>query len=212
MRLILIGPPGVGKGTQATLLKERTGALPISSGDLFRAEMCAGTELGNLAKSYVERGQLVPDEVTIGMMRRRLAKPDVRERGFILDGFPRTLGQAEGLDHLLSELGLELGQAVLFEVPEDVVVARLGGRLTCPSCGEVFHRVNRPPKVDGVCDRCGSALAVRKDDQPETIRERMRVFREATAPLADYYERLGLLRRVNGSGAPEAVYQEIVRP
>lgn len=210
MRILLIGPPGVGKGTQAQRLQSRFQATPLASGDIFRAELKEETELGKLAKGYIDRGELVPDSLTIDMMKGRLLDPTVAEHGFILDGFPRTVGQAEALDRLLEEIGARLDCVIALEVDDEVVVGRLGGRLTCLNCGEVFHRENRPPKVEGVCDRCGSELTVRADDQPETIRERLRVFHQNTEPVEDYYENKGLLRRIDGSATPEEVFESIL--
>lgn len=210
MRILLIGPPGVGKGTQAAKLQKRTGAVPLASGDIFRAELKNETELGKLAKSYIDRGELVPDEVTIRMMAERLRSDKIRECGFILDGFPRTVAQAEALDRLLDEMDLPLRVIVALDVPDDIVVDRIGGRRTCPSCGEIFHIANKPPRVENVCDKCGSGLVVRTDDRPETIRERLRVFHENTEPVELYYQNKGLLRRIDGTASPDEVYQSIL--
>ncbi len=211
MRLILIGPPGVGKGTQAAMLEERLGAKPLSSGVIFRAEIEAETDLGRLAKSYIDRGELVPNGVTIEMMAKRLRLDDVRKHGFILDGFPRTIRQAEALDKVLDEMDAHLDEVVSIEVDDDVVVRRLGGRLGCTKCGEIYHKESKPPKREGLCDRCDSPLIVRSDDQPETIRERLRVFRENTKPVVDYYREKGTLLVVDGAKSPEDVYQDIVK-
>lgn len=210
MRILLIGPPGVGKGTQAALLTQRTGALHLASGDIFRAELKAQTDLGRLARSYLDAGELVPDDVTVEMMSRRLASQDVRERGFVLDGFPRTLAQAEALTRILTEAGISLDKVVTLEVPDDVVVERIAGRLSCPECGAIYHRVSNPPKAEGRCDRCGSSLIQRPDDRPEVVRERLRVFHEATRPVVSYYEAKGDLLRVDGSGNPEEVFEAIM--
>ncbi len=210
MRLVLIGPPGVGKGTQAALLKERLGLKPLSSGDIFRAEIGGQTELGKLAKGYIEKGQLVPDEVTIGMMAAHIKTDEVQKCGFILDGFPRTVPQAEALDKLLAEIGQPLSSVVCLDVDDEVVVGRLSGRMGCSKCGEIYHKANKPPKVEGKCDKCGGELTIRKDDQPETIRERLGVYHETTEPVIGYYETHGALLRVNGAGEAESVYKEIV--
>lgn len=210
MRLILIGPPGVGKGTQAALLQERLGALPISSGVIFRAEMEAETDLGRLAQSYIKRGELVPNGITIEMMAKRLRSDEVRKKGFVLDGFPRTVRQAEALQELLDEMEIPLTKVVSLEVPDDVVIKRLSGRMGCTSCGEIYHSESKPPKRPGLCDKCDGTLIVRTDDQPETIKERLRVFHEQTAPVCEFYDARGILFCVDGTLAPEAVYERIV--
>ncbi|MCW5940369.1 MAG: adenylate kinase [Fimbriimonadaceae bacterium] len=208
--MILVGPPGVGKGTQAALLEQRTGAKPLSSGVIFRSEIEAETDLGQLAKSYIDRGELVPNGITIQMMVKRLRAPEIRAKGFVLDGFPRTVRQAEALDEELAKEDIRLHRVASLEVSDEVVVARLGGRIGCTKCGEIYHQVTKPPKREGLCDKCNSPLFVRKDDQPETIRERLRVFHEQTAPVVDYYEASGLLKRINGDQPTETVYSEIV--
>lgn len=209
LRIILIGPPGVGKGTQSALLEERLGAKPLSSGMIFRAEIDAETDLGELAKSYIDRGELVPNGVTIQMMLKRLRTEEVRRRGFILDGFPRTVRQAEALDEELAKEGIELDSVVSIEAPDDLIVTRLSGRIGCTKCGEIYHKVNKAPKREGFCDKCNGPLFVREDDEPETIRERLRVFHENTQPVIDHYDRSGKLVRADGSKDPEAVYQDI---
>lgn len=210
MRLILIGPPGVGKGTQAALLEERLHAKPLSSGVIFRAEIDAETDLGRLAQSYIKRGELVPNGITIEMMAKRLRSDEVRKHGFILDGFPRTVRQAEALDELLDGMNIVLDEVVSIEIDDDVVVNRLSGRMGCTKCGEIYHENSKPPTREGLCDKCNSPLFVREDDKPETIRERLRVFRESTQPVIDYYAKKGTLLRVDGTQSPEAVYQSIV--
>ena len=208
--MILIGPPGVGKGTQAALLEQRLGAIPLSSGMIFRAEIEAETDLGHLAQSYIKRGELVPSGITIEMMRKRMGSDNVRKHGFILDGFPRNIRQAEALDEILTEMDITLDMAVSLDVDDEVVVQRLSGRMGCTNCGEIYHSVSKPPKREGLCDKCNSPLIIRSDDKPETIRERLRVFHEQTAPLRDYYEKKGLLKKVDGTKAPEEVYEQIV--
>lgn len=210
MRILLIGPPGVGKGTQAGLLQQETGAVPLASGDIFRAEIKNQTELGLLAKSYSDRGELVPDEVTIRMMGAKLQCQAIRDCGFILDGFPRTVGQAEALENLLAEMGLPLDAVVALVVDDEIVVERLSGRRTCPTCGAIYHVSNKPPKVEDVCDQCGSGLVVRADDRPDTIRERLRVFHENTEPVEAWYQNKGLLRRIDGSASRDEVFASIL--
>ena len=210
MRIILIGPPGVGKGTQAALLEQRLQLKILSSGTIFRAEIDAETDLGRLAKRYIEHGELVPNGVTIEMMAKRIRKDEARKNGFVLDGFPRTVRQAEALDEILEEMSMPLDKAVSIEVEDEVVLSRLAGRIGCTKCGEIYHSVTKPPKREGICDKCNSPLFVRTDDQPETILERLRVFRENTAPVRDYYREKGLLQVVNGSQAPEEVYNQII--
>jgi adenylate kinase len=208
--VVLIGPPGVGKGTQATLLQDKMGALQLASGDIYRKEIEAQTELGKTAKNYVEQGQLVPDSVTINMMRGALGKREVKEKGFILDGFPRTVEQAKSLDEMLKELEMPLTAVISIDVPDEVVVERISGRLTCPHCNRMYHVKARPPKQAGVCDVCGTQLVVRKDDNPETIRERLKTFHQNTKPVIDYYRSTNRLLSVDGSLSPEQVYQQIV--
>lgn len=209
MRLVLIGPPGVGKGTQAALLNTRLGMIPISSGVIFRAEIEAQTDLGRLAKSYIDRGELVPNGVTIEMIGKRLRSEEVRKAGFILDGFPRTLRQAEALTVMIEDMGMTLDKVVSLVIDDEVVVSRLSGRIGCPSCGEIYHSINHPPKRDGYCDKCNHPLVIRSDDQPDTIRERLRVFKENTSPVAEYYRGLGMLSEVNADQSSDDVFAQI---
>jgi adenylate kinase len=209
-RLILIGPPGVGKGTQSALLTERLGLKALSSGDIFRREIEAETDLGRLAKRYIQHGELVPNGVTIEMMAKRLRDDDTRKHGFVLDGFPRTVRQAEALDEILFEMEFGLDKVISIEVPEETILHRLAGRMGCTKCGEIYHSKNKPPMREGLCDKCNGPLFVRTDDQPETILERLRVFRETTAPVIDYYGRTGSLLRVDGSVGPEDTYRQII--
>lgn len=211
MRLILIGPPGVGKGTQAALLEERLGLRQLSSGVIFRAEIEAETDLGRLAQSYIDRGELVPNGITIEMMAKRIRSDEVRKRGFMLDGFPRTIRQAEALDKMLEEMQMPIDEVVSIEVEDEVVVQRLSGRMGCTRCGEIYHMESKPPKREELCDKCNSPLFVRTDDQPDTIRERLRVFRENTQPVIEHYEAKGLLLKVDGSQEPESVYAAIIQ-
>lgn len=209
MRIVLIGPPGVGKGTQAARLVQELGLAHIASGDIFRSELREETELGKLAKAYMDRGELVPDDITVKMIAGRLATPEVRNKGFVLDGFPRTVGQARALAEMLQHLGMPLDAVISIEADDEVVVDRLAGRLTCPNCGQLFHRKTRPPRVEGRCDQCLGPLEVRADDREETIRERLRTFHDLTQPVINYYAATGLLRRVDGGQSPDEVYAHI---
>lgn len=210
MRAILLGPPGAGKGTQAKMLTERHGVPQISTGDILRAAVAAGTPLGKEAKTYMDRGALVPDEVVIGIVRDRLAKADCR-KGYLLDGFPRTVAQAEALTRMLKELGAPLSRVVSLEVGEEELVRRLSGRRTCGACGEPLHVEFHPPRVTGTCDKCGGRLVQREDDQEETIRRRLQVYRQQTEPLIGYYQTQGLLRTVNGRGETGEVFARVSR-
>ncbi len=210
IRLILIGPPGVGKGTQAALIEERLGVRTLSSGVIFRAEIEAETDLGQLAKSYIDRGELVPNGVTIQMMLKRIRSDEARKKGFVLDGFPRTIRQAEALELELAQAEMPIQRVISLEVSEDVLIRRLSGRMGCTKCGALYHRINKPPKRDGLCDVCNSPLFVRADDQPDTIRQRLVVFNEQTSPLVQFYEERGTLRHVDATHEAEEVYREIV--
>ena len=206
----MLGPPGVGKGTQAALLEKALGIPHVASGDLFREAIKQGTELGRLAKSYMDRGELVPDEVTIAMVRQRLAEPDC-QRGAILDGFPRTIEQAEALEAALAEEGKAINVVLYIKASEETLLARLAGRWTCRRCGAVYHSLFDPPKEAGKCDRCGGELYQRPDDTPETQRRRIQVYLAQTAPLIDYYRRKGLLVEIDGEGSIEEVQAELMR-
>ncbi len=195
--VVLLGGPGAGKGTQAERLSQALGIPQISTGDLFRENLRNETELGLLAKETMERGELVPDEVTVGMVRERLSRSDCA-KGAILDGFPRTVAQAEALEDLLTGMGSELAVVPYIKVPEDVLLARLAGRWTCRACGAMYHQLFSPPQEAGVCDRCGGELYQRPDDTPETQKHRIKVYFEQTAPLIDYYREKGLLVEVDG--------------
>lgn len=186
------------------------GIFTLSSGEIFRKEIEAETDLGRLAKRYIQHGELVPNGVTIEMMAKRLREPEVRKKGFILDGFPRTIKQADALQEILAELEMPIEQVVSLEVKDDLIVSRLSGRMGCTKCGEIYHSTGKPPTRDGFCDKCNSPLMVRSDDQPETILERLRIFRENTADVVEYYDKLGLLKRVDSSRDPEVVYQDIL--
>jgi adenylate kinase len=204
VRLVLVGPPGAGKGTQAEFIAAHLAVPKISTGDIFRANVARGTPLGVEAKRYMDAGQLVPDEVTINMVRERLAEPDAVD-GFLLDGFPRTTPQAVALDKLLADLGDGLDLVLELVVDDDEVIRRLSGRRTCHGCGKIWHVEFDPPTHDGVCDRCGSHLFQRDDDKPETIAERLRVYARDTAPLVDYYGAQGKLVGIDATGPVEDV-------
>jgi adenylate kinase len=206
--LILLGLPGAGKGTQASRLKESTGLAHISSGDLFRENIGQGTELGRKAREYVDQGALVPDEITIAMILDRIARPDA-ERGFMLDGFPRTMQQAEALDEALGRQDRQIDRAVYIRVSTEELVRRLAGRWTCPKCQAVYHEVNQPPKAAGVCDSCGSALTQREDDRPDVVRKRIEIQFANLTPLVRYYDGQGKLVEVDGERDPDAVTNDI---
>jgi adenylate kinase len=204
MFLILLGPPGAGKGTQAALLAEARGLAHIATGDMFREAMRSGGEVGQQAKAYYDRGELVPDELTIRMLLERLTQPDCAS-GCMLDGFPRNLEQAKALDSALAERGQAVDQVAYIRVGEDQLMERLGGRWTCRSCGAVYHERNSPPATAGRCDQCGGELYQRSDDQPETVRRRLTVYFRDTAPLVEYYRQRGKLAEVGGEQDIKAV-------
>lgn len=209
MRLILIGPPGAGKGTQARSLAARLKVPQIASGDLLRAAVRDGTELGLRAKRFMDEGALVPDQLVLDMIGNRLDQPDA-QAGFILDGFPRTVAQANTLGELLQQRKIGLDKAVAINVPDEEIVGRISGRRTCRKCGAMYHIVHEPPRVSGRCDACGGDLYQRDDDVEATVRARLAVYTKSTEPLLDYYARFGLLARVDGTGAPSEVEQRIV--
>jgi adenylate kinase len=208
MRVAFLGPPGAGKGTQARELAGAWGIPQVATGDMLREAVAAGTPLGREAKRYMDQGALVPDDVVVGAMKDRLAQPDAA-RGFILDGFPRTIGQAEALTQLLKELGQELEAVVYFDVAEPELLRRLTGRRVCRQCGASFHLASAPPTRDGVCDRCGGELYQREDDGEATVAHRLRVYARQTAPLLDYYRARTLLRPIAGEGVVDGVRAQI---
>mgnify|MGYP000938058090 FL=1 len=210
MRIILMGPPGAGKGTQAALLVDHYKIPHISTGDMFREAIKQGTPLGLKAKEYMDAGALVPDEVTIGIVADRLAQDDCAN-GFLLDGFPRTAAQADALAKILSDLNINLDGVVNIEVPEEVLLERLTGRRVCKQCAATFHTVFNPPKVQGICDKCGGELFQRSDDTIETAQNRLKVYNEQTEPLIAYYSRQGLLKRIEGDGEIQQVFCNIVK-
>ena len=204
MRLILLGLPGVGKGTQAKILAQRQGLLHISTGDMFREAAAAGTELGKRAQEFMSAGALVPDEVTIGMLLERIAQPDAAV-GLMLDGFPRTIPQAEALDAALARQGSKIDRVLYIQVPEAELVARLTGRWSCSNCGAIYHMQTKPPKAAGVCNECGGALSQRADDQPATVNARLDTNRAWTEALAEYYGKQGKLEAIDGTGSPDDI-------
>ncbi|MET7601304.1 adenylate kinase [Streptomyces avermitilis] len=207
MRIVLVGPPGAGKGTQAAFLAKNLGIPHISTGDLFRANISQQTELGKLAKSYMDEGNLVPDEVTIAMAKDRMEQPDA-VNGFLLDGFPRNVKQAEALDEMLKSEGMKLDAVLDLEVPEDEVVKRIAGRRICRNdSAHVFHVSYKPPKQEGVCDVCGGELYQRDDDTEETVRRRLEVYHTQTEPIIDYYRAQGLVVTISALGPVEEVTQ-----
>jgi adenylate kinase len=208
LNLILLGPPGSGKGTQGEALQEDLRLPYYATGDILRSAVKEGTDVGRQAKEFMDKGELVPDEVLIGIIADRV-KGDEASDGFILDGFPRTVPQAEALETEIERLGRKMTAAILIEVPEEVIVNRLGGRRTCEESGHVFHVDFNPPKEEGVCDVDGSKLIVRDDDKPEVIKKRLEQYREKTEPLIDYYEEKGILQKLDGTGEPADVAEHI---
>lgn len=209
-RLVLLGPPGAGKGTQAKFLREKFTACQISTGDILRRAMAEKTPLGQEAAEYVNSGALVPDSVIVKLVAERLKEKDC-EPGFILDGFPRTIGQAESLDEILQKMGLSLNCVLSVQVPETVIIERLSGRRTCKGCGALAHVVFDPPKTAGICDRCGGELYQRDDDKEATIANRLRVYEAQTAPLIQYYRARGLLREIDGVGEVDVIRARVMR-
>ncbi len=209
MKIVMLGAPGAGKGTQAQRIAERFGIPHISTGDIFRANIKNRTELGMKVKAIIDAGQLVPDELTIGMLMDRIHEADCAQ-GYVLDGYPRTIPQAESLTQALAQTGEEIDYAINIDVPDEHIIDRMGGRRSCPGCGAMYHIVYNAPKEEGVCDACGGALVIRDDDRPETVKNRLRVYHEQTRPLIDYYGGQGSLRTVDGTQSIEDVYSDIV--
>ncbi len=208
LNLILMGLPGAGKGTQAEKIVEKYGIPHISTGDMFRSAIKEGTELGNKAKSFMDKGELVPDEVTIGIVRERLGKPDCK-KGFLLDGFPRTIAQAEALENLLTDMDSNIDYVVHIRVPLEKLIDRLTGRRICPTCGATYHVEYNPPKQEGLCDIDGSELIQRDDDKPATVKNRLDVNMEQAQPLLDFYDQKGYLVTINGDREINEVFVEI---
>lgn len=210
MNLILLGPPGAGKGTQAQLIVDRYHIPQISTGDILRAAVKGKTPLGVKAKGFMDQGKLVPDELVIGIIEERLKAADCHP-GFILDGFPRTIAQAEALQPILSKMGRSIDHVVNIEVEDEELVRRLTGRRTCKNCGAMFHIVFHAPKREGICDRCGGTLYQREDDKEETIRTRLKEYQKQTSPLIQYYQQKKTLRSIHGVGGQEQIFEQIVR-
>lgn len=210
MKIIMLGAPGAGKGTQAKMIAEKYGLPHISTGDIFRANIKNGTELGKEAKEYMDKGLLVPDELTVRLLLDRVAQDDCKN-GYVLDGFPRTIPQAEVLDEKLSELGEKVDYAINVDVPDENIVNRMSGRRACLNCGATYHIVSIPPKKEGICDVCGSELVLRDDDKPETVQNRLKVYHDQTQPLINFYEKKGVLRSVDGTLPMEEVFTAITK-
>lgn len=209
MKIIMLGAPGAGKGTQAKMIAEKYKIPHVSTGDIFRMNIKNGTELGMEAKKYMDQGLLVPDELTVRILLDRVAKEDCGG-GYVLDGFPRTIPQAEVLEDALNKLGDKIDYAINVEVPDEHIIRRMGGRRACLSCGATYHIENVPPKKEGICDQCGQPLVLRDDDKPETVKNRLRVYQEQTQPLIDFYTERNVLNSVDGTQDMQDVFQAIV--
>ena len=209
MKIIMLGAPGAGKGTQAKMIADKYGVPHVSTGDIFRANIKNGTELGMEAKKYMDQGLLVPDELTVKILLDRVSQPDCKN-GYVLDGFPRTIPQAEVLDKALAELGESIDYAIDVDVPDENIVKRMSGRRACVSCGATYHVVHVPPKKEGIWDRCGSELILRDDDKPETVKNRLDVYHKQTQPLIDFYTTKGVLKTVDGTVDMQDVFKAIV--
>ena len=210
MNLLIMGLPGAGKGTQAAKIVEEFGVAHISTGDMFRAAMANQTEMGTLAKSFIDKGELVPDELTLDLIMDRFKQPDC-ENGYVLDGFPRTIPQAEALDAALTAKGEAVDFAINVEVPDENIINRMSGRRACVGCGATYHIKYNPTKVEGICDVCGEKLILRDDDKPETVKNRLSVYHEQTQPLIDFYAKKNVLAEVDGTKDMEEVFEDIVK-
>lgn len=208
MKIIMLGAPGAGKGTQAKRIAEKYSIPHISTGDIFRANIKNGTDLGKKAKEFMDQGLLVPDELTCDLVMDRIQQDDCKN-GFVLDGFPRTIPQAEALDAALTKIGQKMDYAIDVDVPDENIVNRMGGRRACVGCGATYHLVYAPTKKEGICDTCGAELILRDDDRPETVQKRLGVYHEQTQPLIDYYSKKGILKDVDGTMDMGAVFQAI---
>lgn len=209
MKIIMLGAPGAGKGTQAKMIAEKYQIPHISTGDIFRANIKNGTELGMEAKKYMDQGLLVPDELTVKILLDRVAQEDCKN-GYVLDGFPRTIPQAEVLDRALAELGEQIDYAINVDVPDENIVKRMSGRRACLGCGATYHIEHIPPRQEGICDNCGQTLVLRDDDKPETVQNRLKVYHDQTQPLIDFYTGKGVLRTVDGTVDMKDVFEAIV--
>lgn len=209
MKIIMLGAPGAGKGTQAKMIADKYQIPHISTGDIFRANIKNGTELGMEAKSYMDAGKLVPDELTVKILLDRVAKEDCKN-GYVLDGFPRTIPQAEVLDKALTGMNDKIDYAINVDVPDENIVRRMSGRRACVNCGATYHIEHVPPKTENVCDRCGNGLILRDDDKPETVLNRLKVYHDQTQPLIDYYQKKGVLKEVDGTVDMMVVFDNIV--
>ena len=210
MKIIMLGAPGAGKGTQAHMIAEKYHLPHVSTGDIFRANIKNGTELGKVAKGYMDRGELVPDELTVRILLDRVAQEDCKN-GYILDGFPRNIPQAEVLEKELEKLDEKIDAAIDMEVPDESIIRRMSGRRACSSCGATYHIVNVPPKKEGICDVCGEALILRDDDKEETVQKRLDVYHEQTQPLIEFYTKKGILKTVDGTQDMMSVFQTITK-
>ncbi len=208
MKIIMLGAPGAGKGTQAIMIAEKYGIPHVSTGDIFRANIKNNTPLGQEAKTYMDKGMLVPDELTVKILLDRVAKDDCKN-GYVLDGFPRTIVQADVLKDALSKLGDRIDHAINVDVPDENIIKRMGGRRACLKCGATYHIEHVPPKKEGICDNCGEALVLRDDDKPETVQKRLSVYHEQTQPLIDYYGKEGILKNVDGTQDMNRVFEDI---
>ncbi len=206
----MLGAPGAGKGTQAKLIAEKYGIPHVSTGDIFRANIKEGTDLGKEAKEYMDKGQLVPDDLTVRILLDRVSKEDCKD-GYVLDGFPRTIPQAEVLDTEVAKLGESIDFAIDVDVPDENIIRRMGGRRACLKCGATYHVEHIPPKQEGICDKCGSELVLRDDDKPETVKKRLEVYHKQTQPLIDYYSKQNILRTVDGTQDMNDVFADIVK-